>query len=186
VRMRRKRRAAGEPVRGLILTTADRTVVATDDRAEGLLTGAMGVRVSGGRLQTTRRQDGVLLARLAAAAAAGDDVMQVMHVPAGEGHSLTLEVMTLRVAVPIAKGHVAAIVVSCEDANTGADVCRRYRLTPAETSLALELAAGRSLSDAAPRLGIRVNTARVQLRGIFEKTGTTRQAALVRLLLVGA
>jgi DNA-binding CsgD family transcriptional regulator len=183
--MTRKPGAAGEPVRGLILAKADRTVVATADRAQRLLTKAAGVRVSGGRLQTTRRQDGVLLARLAAAAAAGDDVMHVMHVPAGEGRPLTLEVMTLRVAVPIASGHAAAIIVSCENGNTGADVCARYHLTPAETSLALELAAGHSLSDAAQRLGIRVNTVRVQLRGIFEKTGTARQAALVRLLLVG-
>lgn len=181
----RKRRAPRESVRGLILIKADRTVVATDDHAQGLLAGAMGLHVSGGRLQTTRRRDGVLLARLAAAAGAGDGAVQAMRVPAPEGRTLTLEVMTLRVAVPIARGHAAAIVVSCEDANAGADMCARYHLTPAETALALELGAGHSLSDAAQRLGIRLNTARVQLRAVFDKTGTTRQAALVRFLLVG-
>ena len=134
--------AAGKPVRGLILTKPDCTVVATDDRAQGLLAEATGLHVSGGRLRTTKRQDGVLLARLAAAAGAGDGVMQAMHVPAGEGRTLTLEVMTLRVAVPIARGYAAAIVVSREDAKTEADVCKRYHLTPAETSLALETGRG--------------------------------------------
>lgn len=58
-----------------------------------------------------------------------------------------------------------------------------FKFTPAETSLAMQLANGLSLEDAAIELGIRRNTARAHLRAIFSKTDVTRQTELVRLLL---
>ena len=60
-----------------------------------------------------------------------------------------------------------------------------YRLTPAESRLALHLVADRSLEEAAGELGITVGTARTTLKRVFAKTGTNRQASLVRLLLSG-
>jgi DNA-binding CsgD family transcriptional regulator/PAS domain-containing protein len=58
-----------------------------------------------------------------------------------------------------------------------------YDLTPAEERLALRLASGETLAEAAAGLGIRTSTARGALRSVFEKTGTHRQASLVRLTL---
>lgn len=58
-----------------------------------------------------------------------------------------------------------------------------FDFTPAETALALELANGLSLEDAAEKLGIMRNTARAHLRAIFSKTGVRRQAELVRVML---
>ena len=58
-----------------------------------------------------------------------------------------------------------------------------FELTPAEAALALLLADGMTLEEAADDLNIRKNTARAHLRSIFSKTGVTRQTALVRLLL---
>ncbi|OEY66331.1 helix-turn-helix transcriptional regulator [Marinobacter sp. X15-166B] len=58
-----------------------------------------------------------------------------------------------------------------------------FDFTPAETALALELANGLSLEDAAESLGIMRNTARAHLRAIFSKTGVRRQAELVRVML---
>lgn len=58
-----------------------------------------------------------------------------------------------------------------------------FDFTPAETTLALELANGLSLEDAAEKLGIMRNTARAHLRAIFSKTGVRRQAELVRVML---
>lgn len=55
-------------------------------------------------------------------------------------------------------------------------------LTPAEARLAAALAEGGTLVDAARRLGIAHNTAKVQLRAVFAKTGVNRQAQLVALL----
>jgi DNA-binding CsgD family transcriptional regulator len=55
-------------------------------------------------------------------------------------------------------------------------------LTVAEARLTAALAQGHSLVDAARRLGIAHNTAKVQLRAVFAKTGVNRQAQLVALL----
>ena len=60
-----------------------------------------------------------------------------------------------------------------------------YGLTQSETRLALLLLADCSVEGAAELLGITVGTARGVLKTIFSKTGTKRQASLVRLLLSG-
>ncbi len=62
-------------------------------------------------------------------------------------------------------------------------VRRLFDLTPAEASLALALANGLTLDEAADTLHIRKNTARAHLRAIFSKIGVTRQTTLVRVLL---
>ena len=59
-------------------------------------------------------------------------------------------------------------------------------VTRAEAALALELLPGRGLQVAADRLRITLTTARTHLAHVFEKTGTTRQAELVRLILQSA
>ncbi len=58
-----------------------------------------------------------------------------------------------------------------------------FVLTAAEASLAKEIAAGRSLRDAAEVLGIRYETARSYLKSIFSKTDTHRQGELVARLI---
>ncbi len=58
-----------------------------------------------------------------------------------------------------------------------------FQLTPAETALAIQLANGLSLEEAAEALNIRRNTARAHLRSIFSKTGVRRQTELVRIFL---
>lgn len=55
-------------------------------------------------------------------------------------------------------------------------------LTAAEARLAVALGGGHNLVSAAAALGIAHNTAKVQLRAIFAKTGVRRQAQLVALL----
>jgi DNA-binding CsgD family transcriptional regulator len=58
-----------------------------------------------------------------------------------------------------------------------------FQLTAAETMLAIKLANGLSLEEAAEALHIRRNTARAHLRSIFSKTGVRRQTELVRIFL---
>ncbi|MCY1300937.1 hypothetical protein D9M70_505250 [compost metagenome] len=60
-----------------------------------------------------------------------------------------------------------------------------FDFTPSEATLAMELANGLSVDEAAELLGIRRNTARTHLRAIFAKAGVSRQAELVRLILNG-
>ncbi len=62
-------------------------------------------------------------------------------------------------------------------------IAARYRLTRAESRLALQLADGCSLREAAARCGIGYGTARGYLKLVFQKTGTHRQSELVALLL---
>lgn len=62
-------------------------------------------------------------------------------------------------------------------------ISRLFNLTQAEASLALHLAAGLSLDEAAEALSVSRNTARAHLRAVFAKTGVGRQAGLVRLIL---
>jgi DNA-binding CsgD family transcriptional regulator len=58
-----------------------------------------------------------------------------------------------------------------------------FGLTRAEAALAKELADGRSIEDIATARRIRLSTARTQLKAIFAKTATNRQAQLVAMLL---
>lgn len=62
---------------------------------------------------------------------------------------------------------------------------KHYGLTPAEARLAALLASDFTLDEAAEHLGLSVGTVRTRLKRLFEKTGTNRQASLVRLLVMG-
>ena len=64
------------------------------------------------------------------------------------------------------------------------DALRRlFDLTGSEAKLAQQLVGGARLETAAERIGVTVGSARTYLKQIFAKTGTNRQADLVRLVL---
>lgn len=63
-----------------------------------------------------------------------------------------------------------------------ARLMRLYGLTPAEAQLALQLAGGFDLKMIAAAMGKTLNTVRTQLKQVFQKTRTKRQAELMRLL----
>jgi DNA-binding CsgD family transcriptional regulator/PAS domain-containing protein len=58
-----------------------------------------------------------------------------------------------------------------------------FRLTPAESQVALRLAQGQSLKDIADARGLGKDTVRSQLRAVFDKTGVRRQTDLMKVLL---
>jgi DNA-binding CsgD family transcriptional regulator len=60
---------------------------------------------------------------------------------------------------------------------------RDFGLTPAEAGFTREVLKADGLQAAADRLGISLTTARTHLAHVFDKTGTRRQAELVRLIL---
>jgi DNA-binding CsgD family transcriptional regulator len=62
-------------------------------------------------------------------------------------------------------------------------LCEDFGLTPAEAGVAVEVLEADGLQAAAGRLGISLATARTHLAHVFDKTGTRRQAELVRLIL---
>jgi DNA-binding CsgD family transcriptional regulator/PAS domain-containing protein len=65
-------------------------------------------------------------------------------------------------------------------------LCELFGLTRSEAKLAGRLAAGESLAEAARRSGISYFTARAHLRACLEKTGTHRQAELMKVILTGS
>ncbi len=67
----------------------------------------------------------------------------------------------------------------------GEQLGQDFGLTPAETVFAVEISKGDGLQAAASRLGVSLTTVRTHLAHVFDKTGTRRQAELVRLILQG-
>lgn len=61
---------------------------------------------------------------------------------------------------------------------------RRYGITPAECRVFALLSQGMALQEAAETLGISPPTARTHLQSLFAKTGTRRQADLIKLATV--
>lgn len=107
-----------------------------------------------------------------------------------EGRALVAHVLPLgdaqRARLPAEARAVAAVFVQEVGAFLplpGEVLVKLYGLTPAETRLLALLARGQGLDEAAEALGVKMATARTHLHRIFEKTGTSRQAELVRLVL---
>lgn len=65
----------------------------------------------------------------------------------------------------------------------GQNLREDFGLTPAEAAVAVEILKADGLKAAANRLGISLATAHTHLAHVFDKTGTRRQAELVRLIL---
>ncbi len=80
----------------------------------------------------------------------------------------------------------AAVFISdpdLQESTSGQILGELFELTPAEANLATLLARGLSLAEVSSAQGISQHTARAQLKSIFAKTGVSRQAELVRLVL---
>lgn len=169
-------------------------VLSVNATAAALLAAGEGVSVSGNRLRLANPEaDRELRALLA-------DAMQsrrqrkpqpasAMHIPRG---SMQSPLGLVARAVPPASGAQAqgmpSIAVFIRDPAQAAEapqqvISRLYKLTSAESSLAMLLANGLTLDEAAEHLCVSRNTARAHLRAVFAKTGVTRQSGLVRLIL---
>lgn len=71
-----------------------------------------------------------------------------------------------------------------QQSEASADILMRlFGFTPTEANLALLLANGLTLDEAAQEMNVSRNTVRTHLRSVFGKTGVSRQTMLVRLIL---
>ena len=66
---------------------------------------------------------------------------------------------------------------------TGVTLQNIFGLTAMEACIAAALCEGKSLDDIARAYGVSINTAKTHLKGVLAKTGTSRQAHLVAVLL---
>lgn len=71
------------------------------------------------------------------------------------------------------------------DGDDGAFLTKLFRLTRGEAALAMEVATGASIQEAAETLGYTLETARNYSKRIYGKTGARGQADLVRIILNG-
>ncbi len=112
------------------------------------------------------------------------------HHPA-DGRALQIMVTPLRWPNPLgveARNFARAIFIGDPKLSSGDPIQSlglAYGFTKSETKLAWLLVGDLTLAEAAAQLGITQNTARTVLKRILAKTGTRRQASLVRLLLSG-
>ncbi len=103
-----------------------------------------------------------------------------------------LQVMVLALPNPDGAAHgagvSAAVFILNPDQPIGPNqgtLRRLYGLTKSEARLASLVAQGMRLDEATESMGVALSTGRTHLKRIFSKTGTQRQAELVRLLLSG-
>lgn len=116
-------------------------------------------------------------------------VVRALRVPRSSGRSdLGLVVRP----VPVSKwsegqsSPSAAIFISDPDLHESASrqtLAELFELTPAEANLAILLARGLSLAEVSDTQNVSQHTTRAQLKSIFAKTGVSRQAELVRLVI---
>jgi DNA-binding CsgD family transcriptional regulator/PAS domain-containing protein len=101
--------------------------------------------------------------------------------------SLLIAPLPMEIPVsPIAPQPMAVIFVNDPDKSNKPTVVQlreKFGMTAAEAGLAVEILNGDGIQAAADRLSISRATARTHLSRIFDKTGTRRQAELVRVLL---
>jgi DNA-binding CsgD family transcriptional regulator len=109
-----------------------------------------------------------------------------MLIPRAEGRPLRLHVAPISPDHTLGAGSFAAIgFLSDPDDNPTLpkDMLRAlYGLTQSEAHLAAEIAAGVSLYEAADSARVSRETARSQLKAVFQKTGAHRQSELMRLI----
>jgi DNA-binding CsgD family transcriptional regulator len=159
--------------------------------AERLLREGGGLRVVGGRLSAWRGDLARRLESLIGRAARGDGASRTggsMALPTPSRLlPLSLTVAPLRADRPLARTDDSVLVcVTDLEAGVSLPVQRLaalFGLTPAEGRVALALLEGATPREAADQLGVSSNTVRVQIARIFQKTGTNRQAELIRLMM---
>jgi DNA-binding CsgD family transcriptional regulator len=115
-----------------------------------------------------------------------DDLPQPALVARREGRPIVVQVLPAAgLAGALGETTRAILLLTCLDARPELPESRLmllFGLTPAEARLAARLGTGETLEEVAEALQVSLGTARNQLKAIFAKTETNRQAELIALL----
>ncbi|MGH8528880.1 MAG: helix-turn-helix transcriptional regulator [Nevskiales bacterium] len=181
---------------GMISFAQSGSILETNQEARRILTEKDGIWLSGNNLCVDSGQESRELQRMIRqtltgnAGSEGPGVVEAMSVSRPSGRSkLGVLIKTIPMGQWSESKQRPAAVVFLRDPESNAAqpshelVRRLFGLTRMEAQLALLLAEGFTLDEAAEKMNVRRNTARTHLRSIFCKTGVTRQTMLVRLLL---
>ena len=166
----------------------------TNALASALLKEADGLCLSGKHLRienrsTDRELQSGLASVIRAQQAGETSVVKALRVPRPGGRSALGLVVR---PVPVSEwaegqaGPCAAVFISDPEQRDSASqqtLGQLFGLTPAEANVAILLARGLSLAEVSQVQNISPHTARAQLKSIFAKTGVSRQAELVRMII---
>ncbi len=181
---------------GIISFSQNGTLLETNQEARRILSEKDGIWLSGNNLSVEVTQEGRELQRMVRQALSGTvadkgpGVVEAMSVTRPSGRAkLGVLVRQIPLGTWSESRQRPAVAVFLRDPESSSAqpshelVRRLFGLTRMEAALALLLAEGLTLDEAAEKMDVRRNTARTHLRSIFCKTGVTRQTMLVRLLL---
>lgn len=174
---------------GIILCTANLDVEWYNHAAGRILAASPALQVSGGQLRYHARHEGPPLRELAAAVAQGRQADATIALATGSGEAVHVRIVRIGEDNPMPCWHgmeapIALFLSHSADMARldSAEIATLFALTPAEARLAAALASGTSLAEFASERGIALGTARIQLKQALAKTGSGRQAELVRKL----
>ncbi len=163
-----------------------------NDRARELLTKAEGIRRSGAAITACDLETSIRLQTLVQRVLDLEDGLitsmtpQLLLLPR-QGKGALVATITRIPQEEVGPGTgVAAVCILDPDRNSctmAEALFRAYGLTQSEAHLAMKIVAGVSLNDAAAQMRVSTQTARTYLKQAFWKTGTHRQADLVRRVL---
>jgi len=167
---------------GVFLIGADGAIVHANARARAILAARDMLRAVSGRLLAADPRVKPALSDALLAAMFGDAVGSIaLPLTSRDGVRHVVQVLPLR-----ASGRRAAAVFVAPatfEAPSCPDVIRRaYRLTPTELRVLFAIVDVGGVPEAAAALGIANSTVKTHLGRLFSKTGTSRQADLVKLV----
>lgn len=178
---------------GVVLVDACGKVLFLNRSAESVIAAADGLTVREGVLIAATSEETRALGKLVAEAAATG-----AGAGTSPGSAIVLSRPSMSAPLPVlvaplrgqwtlpAERRAAAAVFVTDPARcatvAGRQLIELFGLTPAEAQLAVALLAGKRLARIAAERGVQLPTVRNQLRAVLAKTGTGRQAELVRLL----
>lgn len=171
---------------GALLVDGNARILFANFVAEAILREGDGLRARDGRLSAATSATTVALRGMIAG---NEDLADsaMLALPCSDGRKIAVHVLPLRAETTwLTRRPTAIVFIKDPKASalpTPENIRALFDLTPAQSALAREILRGDGVQAAADRLNIARATARTHLLEIFQKTGTKRQAELVRLIL---
>jgi DNA-binding CsgD family transcriptional regulator len=178
---------------GVYLTDRESRVVYMNRSAERQVRTSNALRIVNNRIEAILQRARDILSKTISDAIGDETLSPGGHQVAlpdadGAGYLATVLPLNCGVRRNLSSPFAAAVAVFVQDpalvpSLPGEAFAKLYGLTGGELRVTLALAPGLGLKEAADLLGIRETTAKTHLQRIFEKTGTSRQAELIQLLM---
>ncbi|HKD25964.1 MAG TPA: LuxR C-terminal-related transcriptional regulator [Xanthobacteraceae bacterium] len=176
---------------GVVLVDRDAKIIYANRAARSMLAAGSPIRSKRGAVHACRPQTSAALRAAIANAADGEATIGRTGIglpaPQADGEPALIYMLPLMrgdIRGRIAPHAAAALFVTVKDGGASSfaeAIAAMFGLSAAEERTLERLLAGDTLAQAADTLGIAVTTVRTHLTHIFDKTGASRQAELIRL-----